>query len=1174
MFASVAKLSRPAYAERLSAARFDYVVVDEVHHATADSYGRILRRVDPAFLLGLTATPDRADAADVLGLFDDHLAYRADIGEGIAVRRLVPFRYFGVKDDIDYQNLPWRNRRFEPEALALAAQTEARMQTLWRAWQAHPGERTLVFCCSVAHTDFVAAWLGARGVRVRKVYAAPGSDDRDRALEELQHGGIDALCAVDVFNEGVDVPAVDRVVMLRPTESGVVFLQQLGRGLRATPGKDALTVVDFVGNHQLFLDRLRTLLSLGSDPPAAALDRLLATGAVELPAGCAVELQLEAKPMLEARFRTGGADEVERAYRQLREARGARPTAGELLRMGYLPSSLQKRHGSWFGFVRAEGDLTEDERAAVDAAGGFLDDLEDTELSKSYKLVTLRVLLDADALDRGLTVRELAVGGWALLRRSPELLGDVPEHHRPPEAPDEADLRRWTTYWRTNPIQAWTGAKKQKRTWFRLDQQDRLRLVLPVDPAWSGALARLVDELVDYRLAQYRRRSAGAVPDGFVCKVTWNRRDPILKLPSRTGTSVPEGERDVRLADGSVWQFRFVEEFCNVARPVGAPSNQLPDLLRRWFGPRAGQPGTAFQVRFVASPDGLWVEPVQSNVVALFPRQGVVAYPDLRAAAGHAAGEDEPPGAERVLLPIEAPSPDLFAVRVSGTSMDGGKDPLRDGDWAVFRLARGAPASAVAHRVVLVQVPGAAGSAWQIKRVQPAGRGWRLVSDNPDGPTFEATEDSVVIARLDRAIRPEDLAPPVGAVLPADALAEGFGLETLEPTSGVWGGHRFGFVDREGLLVGPDRLRLPGGRRPGETVFALARVDGGWRYLGVGRWREEDGAWQIPEVDFATWRAWGEGREVSRPVPSGALARAQALADALLRLPEAERRLERSGGRSARILGPAQRGGLRIASGEGGAGERTVSLTDLAWVIAASDDVDANGGLLDEARVNRLRYLEGTPKGSTRWIDTGWALAAWARGRGLMSGAPSGAYHPTRPDGTTVDAAFRIETLDGRPTVVIESRGGTRGSGKEVNTEYAEGLRWVLARLKAAGLALADAALDTEKTARLPLEQRRLEVADRWPVPIDDPVDLQRRLARAQERSGKPEGSKGGNPTRRIRLWVDGVGDEAELRRILGGEPGGIAATTGPRFATASLAAPPGLQERTAYPDDESDTHG
>ncbi|MFY0539873.1 DEAD/DEAH box helicase [Nannocystis pusilla] len=235
VFASVAKASRAPWIDQIAAERFDYVVIDEVHHAAAESYRKILARLDPTFLLGLTATPDRADAADILGLFDDHVAYRADLARGVQIGRLVPFRYFGVRDDIDYKNIPWRHHHFDAEQLAAAAQTERRMQTLWTAWQAHPGTRTLVFCCSVAHADYAATWLAAQGVRMAKVYAAPGSDDRDLALMRLQRGELDAICAIDIFNEGVDVPALDRVVMLRPTESSVVFLQQLGRGLGPLP---------------------------------------------------------------------------------------------------------------------------------------------------------------------------------------------------------------------------------------------------------------------------------------------------------------------------------------------------------------------------------------------------------------------------------------------------------------------------------------------------------------------------------------------------------------------------------------------------------------------------------------------------------------------------------------------------------------------------------------------------------------------------------------------------------------------------------------------------------------------------------------------------------------------------------------------------------------------------
>ena len=836
VFASIAKVSRAPWIDRLAEARWDYVVIDEVHHAAAESYRRVLARLDPGFLLGLTATPDRADAASILGIFDDHVAYRAGLGRGVQIGRLVPFRYFGIRDDIDYRNIPWRNRRFDERQLAAAAQTEARMASMWAAWEAHPGTRSLVFCCSVTHADYAAAWLAARGVRVMKVHSAPSSDDRKLALERLRDGQIDAICAIDVFNEGVDVKTLDRVVMLRPTESAIVFLQQLGRGLRAAPGKPHVTVIDFVGNHKVFLTRLRTLLSLGDG--ANALTRLIEAGEVELPDGCSAEVELEAKHVLAELLRVGGADGVERAYRQLRDAQESRPTAGELRRLGHLPSILRARHGSWFAFVQHEGDLTDEQVAAL--RSGFLADLEVTEMTKSFKMVTLDVLLDADKLFDGMPVRELALGAWRRLQRSPELLLDVPADRRLADASDELAVSRWVAYWRSNPIEAWTGVKKARATWFVLEG-DRLRLKLAPDPALPG----LVRELVDYRLAHYRRPPAAS---SFVCKVIRNKTDPILKLPDRTNVELPEDDVPVRLPDGSSWLFRFVKIAINRAWPVGGDRNLLPDLLLGWFGPAAGRPGTAFEVCFTAGAEGLWAEPVQTNVIPLRRRE-VVAYPDLRAAAGPALDDAEPPSAEIVLLPVDGDTAGKFAVRVAGDSMNGGSRPLRDGDWAVLRYCRGAPAGDLVNRVVLIQLPG--GGAWQLKRIVQRDGRWWIVSDNPDGPSFPASDEMVAVARLEDSVRPETLAPPIGAWI-ADPQAT-FGIDA--PNTGRWGGHLFVIVDAPGQLAARDRVRAAVQRRPGETAFVLAKMDGGFRYLGVGRWQED--GWRVPEVDARTWERWG-----------------------------------------------------------------------------------------------------------------------------------------------------------------------------------------------------------------------------------------------------------------------------------------------------------------------------
>ena len=982
VLASVQKLSRPENLELLAQRKFDYVVVDEVHHAAAASYRKILGRVEPRFLLGLTATPDRADEGDVLGIFDDHIAYRADLGVGIHRALLVPFAYHGLKDDVDYANIPWRNRRFDPSELAAAVQTQARMERLWKAWNDHSATRTLVFCCSIEHARFARDWLHGKGVAVRAVHSGEDSDDRDTALKGLDSGAIQAICTVDLFNEGLDVPRIDRVVMLRPTESPVVFLQQLGRGLRVAGGKDRLTVIDFVGNHRVFLERVRVLLSLVKNP--SSLRNFLAKGeAPELPPGCSVDVELEAKELLLKLLMPSGRSEVEHVYRELYASRGERSTAGELFRLGYRPLTLQAAHGSWFAFVAGEQHLDEAESRVLAEAREWFEELETTSLSKSFKMVTLEALLEADALTTGLPVAELAARAHRILTRNPELFVDLENVKELPD-PRKPDPKAWLAYWRKNPIAAWIGEGKRQagRAWFRVEKE-RFVPRIPVSPGDEAALAEMTRELVDYRLAQYRERARKQGPGAaFECKVIPNKSDPILMLPPRDRRpDLPMGETPIRLPDGRVWLFRFVKIAVNFARPAGEQRNKLPDLLRGWFGPAAGRRGTAFHVRFSPSPDGWWAEPTGERVLAVPARGAVRAFPTLQAAAGAATGARvAEPEADEVRLPVGTHGEEIFAVRASGDSMDGGPRPIRDGDWLVFRFARGAGIGAVAGRVALLQVEDSLGSfGYQVKRVVQDGDGWILRSDNPARPSFPASEKTIPIATLVEVVRPEDLAPAPGTRVVEGELAAKFGLSE-PPRTGRVGGHLFVLVDEAGMFVEPDRLKWSApDHRPAETAFVLARRPGEseWVYVGIGRWADSERLWSIPPLDYATWKALGAGRDCSRRLSPEALDRAARLVDDVLSRVRPGGWVEHAGKR-CRLVGKAAQGGLRVDGGDGGRKERTISLVDLAWVLLAQDDVRRSGGLLEEARVNRHRYLEGTPKESTRWIDTGLAITVVA----------------------------------------------------------------------------------------------------------------------------------------------------------------------------------------------------
>ena len=743
VFASEQKLCRPEHIARLRQRQFDYAVIDEVHHATATSYRRILGALQADFVLGLTATPDRTDAADVQGLFDDHVPFRADIAVGIEAKKLAPFRYFGLKDTADYRAIPWRNGKFDPTALAEAVETQARMLKAWEGWQAHPGTRTLVFCCTIFHARFVCGWLRDRGVRVVAVHSEADSADRTDALAQLSRGELDAVCAVDLFNEGIDVPTVDRVLMLRPSESPVVFLQQLGRGLRRADGKDALTVLDFVGNHRVFLDRLRILLAMAPDdttptPLSSWLLQAARRTETVLPSGCAIDIELEAIDLLASLLPRGDTNALVRAFQELVATRGERPTAGELFRLGLNP----RVKGGWFGFVDTQSQLTTPQRQALQGAGAWLADLDGTPMTKSFKMVTLQALIEADALASGLPLDELCGRSHAVLVRSPELMVDianVPELGDP-RHPDPA---AWRAYWRRNPVAAWLGesADQRKRAWFALAGDRFVPKFQVPDGAWD-ALAGMVGELVDWRLAEYRtrRRSSSLPPAAFEAKVIHNSSGaPILKLPDATDVPVlPQGETPMTLPDGRVWSFRFAKIACNVATSPDAPGNQLPALLRGWFGAQAGQSGTRQFVRFVPGVAG-WhvaaVEVTDARVLALVPRVRVPAFASLRVAAGwHGdalnAGELAPD--ESVTLPGPL-RPDAFAVRASGSSMAGWRSEVRDGDWLVCVPLVGVGFEAVIGEMAVVARGADESRSFHLKRVlrAPDG-GWLLRSDNPE----------------------------------------------------------------------------------------------------------------------------------------------------------------------------------------------------------------------------------------------------------------------------------------------------------------------------------------------------------------------------------------------------------------------------------------------------------
>jgi len=501
VFASVQTLGKKAHLDRFDRAAFDYIVVDEFHHAAASTYRRLIDYFEPTFLLGLTATPDRTDGADLLALCAGNLVFRCDLPEGINRDLLAPFHYFGVPDEVEYENIPWRSGRFDPAALEHAVVTQSRAENAWQQWQKHRPARTLAFCVSKRHADFMRGFFAERDVAAAAVHSGEHSDPRAESLEELADGKLQVVFAVDMLNEGVDLPNVDAVLMLRPTESRLLWLQQIGRGLRRAEGKSHLTIIDYIGNHRTFLKSPMTLLP-GADQGRAQLAMALEQnqrGELELPAGCSVTYDLAALDILRDLARLPkGAEALRIWYQDFEAQHGYRPSATEAWTAGYDPASARTTYGSWFGFVKAMGGITGEQLEAFEAARSFLEAIEKTAMTRSYKMLLLLGMIAQGKFPGSIELDELVEAFAHQANRSALLRNDVEV-----DLNDTPRLRKKII---DNPINAWTGpGAAGGAIYFELDGSTfRTTNLLPT--ARCTEIADLTRELCEWRLAQYVER--------------------------------------------------------------------------------------------------------------------------------------------------------------------------------------------------------------------------------------------------------------------------------------------------------------------------------------------------------------------------------------------------------------------------------------------------------------------------------------------------------------------------------------------------------------------------------------------------------------------------------------------------------------------------------------------
>jgi len=299
LFISIQTFNSQDYTARLEADFYDYIVVDEFHHAAAPSYKKLLDYFHPKILLGLTATPERMDGRNILEYFNGRISAEIRLPEAIERKLLCPFQYFGVTDTIDLNELKWSRGGYDKSDLSHVytlngAVSERRVDLVVASLLKYVTDmndvKGLGFCVSIEHAEFMSDKFNER--RISSIFLTGSSADEERktAKQRLISGEIRFIFVVDIYNEGIDIPEVNTVLFLRPTESLTIFLQQLGRGLRLSENKECLTVLDFIGGANKRYNFEAKFSSLLANTSRGA-DREIRDGFPSAPKGCYIQLE-------------------------------------------------------------------------------------------------------------------------------------------------------------------------------------------------------------------------------------------------------------------------------------------------------------------------------------------------------------------------------------------------------------------------------------------------------------------------------------------------------------------------------------------------------------------------------------------------------------------------------------------------------------------------------------------------------------------------------------------------------------------------------------------------------------------------------------------------------------------------------------------------------------------
>ena len=423
IFASVATLGKTEYLNEKYFAPdyFNYVVIDEFHHAVNNQYRKIIEYFKQQFLLGLTATPERMDGKNIYEICDYNVPYEISLKDGINKGMLVPFHYYGIYDETDYTKLHVvRGKYVEEELNKTYIGNVYRHDLIYKYYCKYGSKQALGFCCSRKHAEEMAKEFSRRGIPSAAVYSnADGkfSMDRTEAIEKLESRKIKVIFSVDMFNEGVDIPSVDMVMFLRPTESPVVFLQQLGRGLRRSKGKEYLNVLDFIGNYEK-AGRVRYLLTGKNKVEKQAYSPADKTN---YPDDCFVDFDMKLIDLFAEMDKKQQPlkDQIKKEYFRVKELLGKQPSRMDLFTymdddvyQKAIARSSENSFKKYLEYLNELNELTDEQKSFCQGIGKeFIKLLENTNMTKVYKMPVLMAFYNHGDIRMEVTETEL-LASW------------------------------------------------------------------------------------------------------------------------------------------------------------------------------------------------------------------------------------------------------------------------------------------------------------------------------------------------------------------------------------------------------------------------------------------------------------------------------------------------------------------------------------------------------------------------------------------------------------------------------------------------------------------------------------------------------------------------------------------------------------------------------------------